>query len=546
MKSLIAIIFFISLAAFAAAPPRGAEQLRDLVVFPEMSLNFNVSMQIEINHWVVTDNGDESYEVSKLAGKLKSDPDNCEALLRLAYLLSNNNDTNGCRVCCEKVVRLCREEVAANPEDGAALDDLGQALSGLGRNDEAEAAYRKATLVAPNDWRCWVNLGNFIPLGPFLSMFPENLHVQLTVGQPPPQAVLDYRPSSASLEKAENALNESSKCFDKAIAIAPEESEIYLQRAGYMMTSNWENPFFSYYRGTDKLDASKCARAQFSEEAIANLKKAAELSPKNPDYTGLAAFCEWTAAFTRGNTGDFTRDILPESARQSIDNAIARLESLSQNPDEHVAAAALEYLGLLNFLLGSPRTANSQLRRAIALDPMRARSWDLLLATTMKDADFPDEAVAICQSRLKYINSAQNHLFLAKAYTHKNEWKNAATEAEIAADLDKNNIIAPLMLAAVDLKLSADAEFIPKAKEQLDRVNGLLVRMVSSDESWQRWREMCLDGVIFYGLQATPDSEKAARQGLNMVFKRYPGDETAKAILAALPGESSSAAAQDN
>lgn len=117
-------------------------------------------------------------------------------------------------------------------------------------------------------------------------------------------------------------------------------------------------------------------------------------------------------------------------------------------------------------------------------------------------------------------------------------------EAGIAGNLDTNNVIAPLMLAAIDLKLSSDMEFMAKAKEQLDRVSGLISRMSSSDESWKRWREMCLDGAIFYGLQATPDSEKTARQGLNMVFKRYPGDETAKAILQALPVESPSTEAQ--
>lgn len=545
MRTLIAIVFSISLSTFAAAPPRGADQLRNLAVFPEMSLNFNMGMRTEENHWVITDNSDASFEISQLARKLKSDPDNIETLLRLGYLLNEDNDTNGSEACREKVEKLCREQMAANPEDAVALDNLGDALSGLGRDDEAEAEYRKATLIAPNDWRCWVNLGNSLPSHRFLSMFPQNLHVQLTVGQPPPQAVLDYRPSPASLQIAENALTESSQCFDKALAIAPQEPEVYLQRAGYMIVSNWENLFFSYYSGKEKLDPSKWAMPQCSADAIANLKKAAELSPKNADYTGMAAFLEWMAAFTRAKSMNLTQDTLPEKTRQSIDNAMARLENLSQNPDERIAAGALEYLGMLNYVSGNSREAAVFLRRAVALDPTREQSWDILLGTTKTDADFPDEAVAICESRLKHNNSARNHLLLAKAYTHKNEWRDAAGEAEIAANLDTNNVIAPLMLAAIDLKLSANPEFMLKAKEQLDRAS-VLVRKGSGDESSQRWREMALNAAILFGLEATPDSEKLARQWLSLVLKHYPGDETASEILEALPGESPSTEAQDN
>lgn len=547
MKSLIAIIFSISLSALAAAPPRGADQLRSLVVFPELSLGFNMGIGLEGNEVVIGENDDDSFEISELREKLKLRPDNCKTLLRLGYLLDNNYDTNGSQVCYERVAKLCREKVAANPEDTLALDDLGDALSGLGRDAEAETTYRKATATAPKDWRCWVNLGNFLPWNSFLSMFPENMRNQVGLGMQPSQVVLGYRPSPASLQKAQGALMEASQCFDKAIVIAPEEPDVYLQRAGYMMISNWANCFFSYYGGEQKPDSLNWASPQFSVQTVANLRKAAELSPKNPDYAGLAACFEWWGCAMRAKSANMTPEMLPETSRQSIDNGIARLENMSQSPNEHVAAAALEYLGVLNFVLGNPQMAAPQLRRAVALDPMRPQSWDVLLAAVvMKNADFPDEAVAICNSRLKYNNSGRNHLLLAKAYTHKNEWKNAAAEAEIAAGLDTNNVIAPIMLVAIDLKQSENADFILKASDQLDRASALVGRMSSGTESWKRWREINLDNAIYNALLGTPDAEKTARQCLDQVLKYYPNDQTAKAILDALPGESPSSEVQGN
>jgi tetratricopeptide (TPR) repeat protein len=357
---------------------------------------------------------------------------------------------------------------------------------------------------------------------------------------------LDYRPPQAALKKAEDALKETSQCFDKAIAIAPSGPEIYIQRAGFMTVSNWENRVFNYYRGEEKIDPSKWLMTQFSKETIANVKEAAELSPENFGYIGLGASFEWMAAASQGNSTNFTRNMLPEASRQSIDNAMAQLGNLSQNQDPKIAAGALEYLGLLNVVSGNSQVAVADFRRAVALDPTREHCWDMLLGAVSQDSDFPDKAVAICKSRLKYKDSAQNHLSLAKAYIYKNEWSQAANEAGIAASLDTNNIVAPLMLTAIDLKQSANPAILSKAGEEFHRAFELYMRLGSTPDSFQRWREAMLNEAIFYGLQATPEGEKTAKACLDQVLKYYPNDETAKEILEALPGEGPSIEAHDD
>ncbi|MGH7979846.1 MAG: hypothetical protein ACREE6_10760, partial [Limisphaerales bacterium] len=325
MKTLASAILCISLSAFAAVPPGGPDRLRELVIFPDTSLTVTIGMQFQENKWILQGTTDPSSEMSRLGKKLKSDPDNIQDVLRLGYLLGQKNDTNGSGICYKRALQLCRDKTAANAEDGLALDDLGEALSGLGHQDEAESAYRKATRISPDNWRCWVNFANFL-LSDSMSIFPTDARHALAPGQAPPRELLEYRPTLPALEKAEQSLADSGRCFDKAMAIAPKEPEIYFQRAGYMMLSNCENYLFSSFRNNQKMDSSKWAMLGFSAESTANLEKAAKLSPNNPDYIGLAAFFEWMRAVARANSAKITGNMLPEKTRQSIDDAIARLE----------------------------------------------------------------------------------------------------------------------------------------------------------------------------------------------------------------------------
>src|SRR5215469_13162699 len=272
MRTLIAAIFCLILPVFAAAPPRGSERLRELIVFPQMDVNFNLTMSFSGHEWMVFDSGETSGQISKLREELRQHPNDIPALLKLGNLLDSYSETNQSRVCYTQVEKLSRDKVTANPRDGLALDNLGEALTGLGKMDEAESVYRKATLVSSNDWRCWVGLGNFLPFRSFPSMFPENIRRQMIFSQAPPQETLDYRPPLEALKRAEDSLNEASLCFDRAIAIAPKESKVFFQRAGYMSVSNWQNCFFLHYRDSEKIDSSMWF-AFFSKDTIANLQK---------------------------------------------------------------------------------------------------------------------------------------------------------------------------------------------------------------------------------------------------------------------------------
>jgi tetratricopeptide (TPR) repeat protein len=528
IKLLAAIFFAVAFSANADTQPRGADRLRELVVFPEMNLNFSFGITHQENQWVISQNTDLTSAIAEQTAELKSQPDDIKQLLHLAYLLDSNGETNKSRSFYQKAEQLCRDKAAANPQDGLNLTDLGEALWELDKNDEAESCFRKATLVSSNDWKCWVSLGNFLPTKYFFSMFPTNLWGQIILGQMPSQEVLDYWPSAEALEKAQAACDEASRCFDRAMLLAPNEPEVFFQRAGFMCSSNWQNCFFRHYRDYEKISPQKLLMSFFCPETIANLDKAAELKPKDYQYIGLAAYFEYCVAVLEAN--NFTPDTLPDKTRQSIHNAMARLESLSEDPDKKTAAGALESLGFLNMAFRNMSAATANFRQAVTLDPTRETSWDMWLGSLVGSAS-PDELTAICESRLKYKDSAHNHLLLAKTLARQKKWDKATEQAEIARQQEPNNIVPPLMLAAIALKQSEQTNYMSIARANLIRASVIIQNMDKSDEKDKRSRELLLDLTILYALDGEPED---ARHLMERFLKRRPNDSTAKEILEAV------------
>jgi hypothetical protein len=101
-------------------------------------------------------------------------------------------------------------------------------------------------------------------------MFPKAMRSELfPSGQTPSQEVLDYRPSADALKKSEASLAEASRCYDRAMALAPQEPEVFFQRAGYLSISNSQNCFFRHYRDNEKIDSNTWLLGFYSKESNA-------------------------------------------------------------------------------------------------------------------------------------------------------------------------------------------------------------------------------------------------------------------------------------
>jgi hypothetical protein len=136
--------------------------------------------------------------------------------------------------------------------------------------------------------------------------------------------------------------------------------------------------------------------------------------------------------------------------------------------------------------------------------------------------------VAVCESRLKYKNSARNHLFLARALEYQNKWSKAGEQAEAVLKIEPDNFIAHLELAALELKQSADTNILLKAGERLVHVGEIFKELPTSNENWLRWRELTLNQAIYGGLVNTPEQKEAAKACLEAILKYYPNDEQAR------------------
>lgn len=526
------LLLVLALAGRANAPQRGSDRLRELVVLPTINLSFYIGMDFQINQWVIHENEDLLEKITRLRDEVNRHPDDIDLLLRLGNALDQNGQTNESKTCFLVAEKLCRKRIAARPQDGSSMTKLGVALNELGRVDEAEHALRNATLIASNDWRCWTSLGNFLGNKP-VQMFPESLRRRFSFSQAP-REILDYRPSGEMLVSAETSCNEASRCFDRAVTLAPKAPAMFIQRAGYLSMSNWYGCFFRHIRNNDKIEPKNLLIAFFSDETSDSLQKAAAIETKDYQLTGAAAYFEMVNQMLQGNfTNGFKLDLLPVKSRQTIQTSMTRLENLAQGSDTKVAAGALENLGFLYVFLKDESRAVDCLRRAVALDPTREQSWNGLLGLLAGTAT-PSELLAICQSRLKAKDSARNHLVLAKQFAKMGKWSEACEQANTVGKLETNNVIAPLMLAAVALKQSADTNQLSVATDNLRRTAELLQKMPDSEEKLAHWRELLLNLAIATNLEGSADSLEYSRRCLRAVLSSNPDDEDARNILSAL------------
>jgi tetratricopeptide (TPR) repeat protein len=539
-RILVLIVFAAVLSVDAAAPPHGKARLRELAVFPTLNLTFQWNYSFQCGRITFTDNSDSSEQIAELRQALKREPHDIEQLLRLGDLLNENNETNASRSYYQQAEQLCRDGLAISPQEGQLLIDLGEALYALDKKDEAESVCRKAILVSSNEWRCWVGLGSILESRSFDQLFPgKSLDTIVASANSTPQALLNYRPRPAALQKAETLRDEAAECFDHAVILAPKEPEVFLGRALYRFLSNLENLFIQHYRSNEDLNPGKIRAAQFlAKGTIQDMQQAARLSPRDYRVIGMATYYEWMNAALQETSPNFSYNTLPEDTRRSLREAMTQLENLAQDPDKKTAAGALESLGCLNMIIGvfnmtGPHAAEPYFRRAVALDPSRDTSWDMLIGVLNGESAPPADIVAVCESRLKYKNSAWNHLLLAKALQKQESWTKATEQAMAAIKLETNNVAAHLMFFALCLRQSSDPRYLTIAATDMKSVStNALNSIVSESEKADRERELILNLAILEGLDDQPERAKELLR--TTVLKKDPEDKDAKEIMSAL------------
>jgi tetratricopeptide (TPR) repeat protein len=516
--TLILTWLLLALGARGTTPEVGKDALRRLVKLPTVVFQSNWSFDPEAGFTLGSSSEDVSLQINALQKKLKNNLNDAEAFLQLGDLYATNHDAGLAQKMWAKSADLFRRRLESQPDDELLLAGLGHALQGTGRLPEAESILRKAVQLAPKQWRCRVALGRLLDA----AARGDIVQLAAAAGSTPPPVAL-----------AQRRVSEAGECFDQAVALAPEEAEVYFRRGLHRCLRNIIQAAVRVAGGESKDDVEQLNHT-FPAEALDDLQHASRLRPQDYALIGNTVLFEiYSASARQGevNWSAFTWTALPDKSQRDIRESITRLENLAEESDPQLAAGALEALGILEGqVLHEPRSAATHLRRALALNPSRDQAWEALVAVLAQSARYED-LLTVCEDRLKQNDTPRAHLLLAKAYEKLKLWDESEAEILIAVKQEPNNFTATLALAALLLKHSGDDSFLPQANTWLGRSEMLLNQTPAPERNLQQVIDLTLTRSIYFALT---DEVAAAREFAEAVIKRDQSNKLAQDILSAM------------
>jgi tetratricopeptide (TPR) repeat protein len=531
MRNALALVVLAALGTgIAPAQQVNKEALKQAARLPRISLFTGVKCSEE-GYGLLGERLEPDLEIAALRKALKDDASDAERHLRLSQLYLDAHDQRQAQEAAAKAVEQFRQRLKTQPNSGALLAQLGQALDLLGKRDDAETTLRQAVKAAPDDYHCW------LPLGKFLTCRAVDVLLGSTDKR---DAVFDFEKTvqlaaAGKLAKdaaaqADKLLEEARGCYDRAVKQAPRESQVYTQRALWRMQGNQVRVVIRFAQGNKaNPDAADC---YFTADGLADLKEAARCSPN--DHRALGMCIMYEAMFCSGRPGQVPvgpgkRDLwdsLPEARRKDLQESIARLEKLTQGKEARAAAGASEVMGFLRvMLLGDFKAGQAALRRAVTLDASRESAWDLLTGVMVYTSD-SDAIVALCQDRIKVRDCARSRFLTAKAYESGKKPDKAEQELRAALKLEPGHFLANLGLAALLLR-KGEAAQLTEAAKLLDKAEQVLGKEPPKGEL----NKLRLVRGIYLGL--TGDGASAVKV-IQQVSDTEPGNPDARAALAAL------------
>ncbi len=529
---IVALLLLAAMPAMGFTPELGKDKLRKLVKLPTVTFQASWSFDPEHGFTLGSSAADVTARIASLRNQLKHDSSDAERYHALARLYAGNSEFANAGRCWTHAVDLYRHRLESHPEDGVLMAGLGEALAGAGKPQEAESVLRRATRTSPGEWRCWVALGRFLDSDARRNLEQPSRPASDGDEEKPSNGASD-QPSTGRVALAKHHTEEAGDCFEKAAALAPSESEVFLRRALHRSLRKMLENRIRVAEGEQKDEVDVLFNC-FVPESLADLQRASQLSPDDCRLTASAAlYGIYTVCSHNGQVKweELRWDTLPPSLRASFREVMTRLENLGQNPDAQVAAGALELLGILQGpLLHEPQRAIANFRRAVALDPTREQAWEMLSATLAKGSRYP-ELLAVCEDRVRLRNSMRGHLLLAKAFERLGQWDDCEEHVLAALGDAPNDFALNLSYAALLLRRGQDASVLSDANDWLTRAELLATKTPNDQRSRQQIIDLTLTRSIYFALT---DEVDAARQWANAVISQDKENKTAREILSAM------------
>ena len=348
--------------------------------------------------------------------------------------------------------------------------------------------------------------------------------------------VFENKPA-ASLDDAETALKETRQCYDKAVAVAPDEARLYGKRAWIRMSGNGLEEIFRQLREGEN-DVGQVSAAFFRINTQGDFKKYIELKPD--DYRAILTSIGFRVMGWLCRDGKYRpldRPLestvwkqLPEDIQDEVRVGIKCLQDIGESSDKKAAAGAFDAKGNLEIMVMQDyASAGKSYRRAIALDPSREASWEMLCGSLAVLGNI-EELRTVCESRVKAQNTSRNNLLLAKARWRLGQFDRAEEDARAALKLDSTNRTVQLAMAATLLKHD-DASNWEEAMAHLIEARKLMGESPTDDDR--------KDFRLLYGVYLGLTGQAVeARQWFREGLKDDPNNDELKQAQAALGDDS--------
>lgn len=419
LAAAIAVVISCDARGWAAAPLNQAERLRRLARLPEVELRTSLTFNPFNGHDLLHDKLAMRREAETMKLSLSESPANAIQYVRLGRLCREVGDSGTAKIAFSTAVRLFEQQNAESSVDGKILAAYGEAVAGAGRADDAERVLRGSVRVAEREWQTHAALGRFLTDSAIGSVMADRTFL---VGPGHDLGWLanhrGFSFSSDRLERVQIQIGDAISALDRAIELAPGESEPRVWRAAAKSARCYVEAVSG--TGEDgRQEPVKRLAALFPAELMADLSEAARLSATNARVLGMSAIypvisCYGTVG-SRGLQALALHEVwasAPDDVRARVRQAMSRLDALAQKDEPQTAAAAMEMLGCIQlFVVRDMSGAEHNLRRASLLDSERGQD---ALAALLVDAGRWDELAALCEEQLKKRDSVPTRLLFAK------------------------------------------------------------------------------------------------------------------------------------
>jgi tetratricopeptide (TPR) repeat protein len=502
-------------------------RLRKLAYLPQLSMSFN--MQCELG--TTLDPQATAKRIVALENELQGDATDAERCAELAGLYEEDNRPE--KVCDEafaKARQLFQERIKIEPANGWLHAQLVPTLWPDAAAMEAEAL--EAIRCSPRDFRCWGMLGEVrfrLVIEPLFGtgkrpLLPKGLSWHQLF-----ERIAANKLSQQQLKQAEKGLQESLRCFDKAVSIAPDEIEAYQSRLAFQYFAFYFRWMFSELQHQPLPD---CRRGFQDTDIFNDMRQILRLRHDDPEILRQQASLCWTAAMfiqvgKKTPSGSASgpdeelevSDILCKETKIFIAEAVEPLEKLAKCEQSGQAAFACRRLALCFICLGELAKAEVQAAWAIELDPTCEESWDLLLYSkrAQDKQDHGRRSYAAFKQKVQPFPTPRSHLFLAKECVDLQQVDEAESELRAALKDHPEDVPCRIGLAATLLLKDDQSETVAEARQCLNQ----LAKSISESED----KEQAVQILFLHAICAALEGQSDLSYRL---FKSIPPDQPKK------------------